>query len=122
MNKIQILLLTLCISLASSRLLYPSLVKKLAAQRASRPPRPVYLEVNFDSEEPLFPGPKEINTTAHTWAGYFSVYNPPSNSSNASLYFVFYECRNLSAGQNATDVPIIVWLQGGTILFLNLKK
>jgi len=107
MNKIQILVLVLFISFATSRLLYPSLVKKIAQKNAERRK---FVDLTVDSELPdpqPLPTPTEIRP--NVWAGYESVYNHGNNS--AGLYFIFYGCR--SCQTPLTQVPVVIWLQGG---------
>lgn len=47
-----------------------------------------------------------VNATS----GYLSVND---SNSNASLFYIFYSCRNLASGTYPQDVPTILWLQGG---------
>lgn len=107
MNKIQILFLVLFISLATSRLLYPSLVKKIAQKNAERK-RALNLDVDsVPAANQTLPAPALIRSGVY--AGYESVYN--HGNSSAGLYFILYEVRN--GTQNVTDVPVVIWLQGG---------
>jgi len=48
-----------------------------------------------------------VQGIANATSGYLSVNDPNTNS---KLFYVFYSCRNLPAGQSPADVPILVWL------------
>lgn len=71
----------------------------------------------FNYEKPDNRLPMNLISTANpvegisnTISGYLSVDDPNSNS---KLFYIFYQCRNLSSGQSPSDVPLIIWLQGG---------
>lgn len=51
-----------------------------------------------------------VQGIANATSGYLSV-NDPDNDSR--LFYIFYSCRNLPTGVQASSIPIIVWLQGG---------
>jgi len=99
--------LTLLLSATVSRLILPSDLPRIRENNAK------HLKPELaDRSKPLSAG-----STAHpvqgiqnATSGYLSV-NDPTNDSK--LFYVFYSCRNLKAGQVAKDVPIVIWLQGG---------
>mmetsp|Transcript_26175 Transcript_26175/g.23031 ORF Transcript_26175/g.23031 Transcript_26175/m.23031 type:complete len:163 (-) Transcript_26175:1106-1594(-) len=51
-----------------------------------------------------------VQGIANATSGYLSVNDPNTDS---KLFYIFYECRNIPAGKQDTDIPIVIWLQGG---------
>lgn len=100
-------LLFAVLSIALSRLILPSQLPGLEAQQKE------YLQPWLKTQShPSDTGSSAnpVQGVANATSGYLSVEDPNTNS---KLFYIFYECRNLAAGQPSTEVPIIIWLQGG---------
>ncbi len=106
---LKFLILCFLLSISLSHLIHPGQIPGIL-ERQAKNPRLVLAEM----AEKI--GPASANSTANpvegiqnATSGYLSVNDPTSAS---KLFYVFYSCRNLTAGQVPKDVPIIVWLQG----------
>lgn len=100
-------LLFIVLSLAVSRLIIPSQIPKLEAEQAK------YLNPWLKTQSRPTDASSSANPVegiANATSGYLSVNDPNTNS---KLFYIFYSCRNLPAGQPSTEVPIVIWLQGG---------
>jgi len=92
---------------ASSRLIMPNQIQGLEAiQSQLKNPHLTTQRSPRDASSSANP----VQGIANATSGYISVNDPNTNS---KLFYVFYQCRGLKQGQSATDVPIIIWLQGG---------
>lgn len=104
---LKYIFVALFVIFASSRLIMPNQLQDIEAiQRPLLNPELTTQKSPSDSGSTVNP----VEGIANATSGYLSVNDPNSNS---KLYYVFYTCRGLKQGQSATDVPIIIWLQGG---------
>lgn len=103
----SILLISLIVGVCFSRLLLPSMLQQ-AFERGKRHMNH-HLKTH-QSPETASSSAAPVEGIANATSGYLSVNDPNTNS---KLFYIFYSCRNLPAGQNPEDVPIIIWLQGG---------
>lgn len=104
---IRSLIALLLISVAFSRLILPRDLPGIREKRI----RHSKIDL-MDLSEPVSATStaNPVQGLQNATSGYLSV-NDPNTSSK--LFYVFYSCRNLAAGQVAKDVPILIWLQGG---------
>ena len=107
MSLVKVLLCSLFISFALSKLILPSQIPEIA-RRNAKYTRPELADLT---------APKTAGSTANpvegiqnATSGYISVDDPNNDS---KLFYVFYSCRGLKKGQVPKDVPIVIWLQGG---------
>mmetsp|Transcript_40829 Transcript_40829/g.36229 ORF Transcript_40829/g.36229 Transcript_40829/m.36229 type:complete len:272 (+) Transcript_40829:60-875(+) len=94
------------ILLASSFLLTPRQVRDIEKKNAE------YIDLQAERAHlPRGSGStaNPVQGIANATSGYLEV----NADTGARLFYVFYSARNLAAGQQPTDVPVIIWLQGG---------
>lgn len=105
MNKLLISMALL--ALVSSRLLLPEDVIK-SSERAQAFHNPDLQTQNSPTDGSSSANP--VQGLANATSGYLSVNDPNTDS---KLFYIFYECRNIPPEKDVTDVPIVIWLQGG---------
>jgi len=105
-TKLTVFIVLALLSLSFSRLLTTKEVKKLA-QRDAQLVQPHLAEPQNALGATSSANP--VQGIANATSGYLSV----SNTTNAKLFYIFYQCRGLKPNQNPNQVPIIIWLQGG---------
>jgi len=104
---LKYIFIALFVLFASSRLIVPGQLQALEAiQSQLKNPHLTTAKAPRDSSSSANP----VQGIANATSGYLSVNDTNSNS---KLFYIFYQCRGLQKGQSATDVPIIIWLQGG---------
>jgi vitellogenic carboxypeptidase-like protein len=107
MSLLKVLLCSLFISFAFSRLILPSHLAEIKAKNAEFT-RPELSDPNAPKSAASTANP--VEGVQNATSGYLSVDDPNTAS---KLFYVFYSCRGLKKGQVPKDVPIVIWLQGG---------
>jgi len=104
---IKLFAIAIVLAAVSSRLILPSdLVKNL--QRSHENLNPSLKTRSAPEDNNSYAKP--VQGIANATSGYLSVNDPKTKS---KLFFIFYSCRNMTSGQKASDIPIVIWLQGG---------
>lgn len=99
--------LCLLLSVSVSRLILPSHLPQIRENNAKHL-KPELADTTHIPSAKSTANP--VQGIQNATSGYLSVNDPATDS---KLFYVFYSCRNLKAGQAPKDVPIVIWLQGG---------
>ena len=104
---LRVFLLSFLLSLVTSRLILPHQIPGILEMQNR------LMNTSLKTRE----SPRDSNSTAspvqgivNATSGYLSVND---NTTNSKLFYVFYQCRNLTKDQDPIQVPILIWLQGG---------
>jgi vitellogenic carboxypeptidase-like protein len=107
MSLLKVLVCSLFISFALSKLILPSQLAEIREKNAKFT-RPDLADPNAPKSAASTANP--VQGVQNATSGYLSVDDPNTAS---KLFYVFYSCRGLKQGQVPKDVPIVIWLQGG---------